>query len=190
MRILVAPDKFAGTLSAVEAANAMAEGWSRTAPESDIVTVPMADGGPGFVDVLHASLGGDLLAVTVRGPLGDPVPATVLKVEETAYIESAQACGLALLPTEDDGRTPSPGAATQCSWSAWYPAAIACVVELKREVACRTDFSNASCATVAWTLRLNSAASSTSRRASAATSWPSVVTTSGFTSTNIASARR
>jgi glycerate 2-kinase len=117
MRILVAPDKFAGTLSAVEAANAMAEGWSRTAPEADIVTVPMADGGPGFVDVLHASLGGDLLAVTVRGPLGDPVPATVLKVEETAYIESAQACGLALLPTEDDGRTPSPGAAARASTS-------------------------------------------------------------------------
>ena len=38
----------------------------------------MADGGPGFVDVLHATLGGDLLAVTVRGPYGDPVPGTVL----------------------------------------------------------------------------------------------------------------
>ncbi len=38
----------------------------------------MADGGPGFVDVLHASLGGELLAVTVRGPYGEPVPGTVL----------------------------------------------------------------------------------------------------------------
>ncbi|NDL57280.1 glycerate kinase family protein [Phytoactinopolyspora mesophila] len=115
MRILVAPDKFAGTLSAVEAADAIAEGWSRTDPEADVVTVPMADGGPGFIEVLHASLGGELLAVTVRGPLGDPVPAAVLKVGETAYIESAQACGLVFLPTEADGRTPRPGVAAQAS---------------------------------------------------------------------------
>ena len=56
----------------------------------------MADGGPGFVDVLHAALGGELLAVTVAGPFGDPVPATVLLVGDTAYVESAQACGLHL----------------------------------------------------------------------------------------------
>jgi glycerate kinase len=53
----------------------------------------MADGGPGFVDVLHASLGGDLLACTVRGPHGDQVPGSVLLVDGTAYVESAQACG-------------------------------------------------------------------------------------------------
>lgn len=114
MRILVAPDKFAGTLTAVEAAAAIAEGWSRTAPDDELVTVPMADGGPGFVDVLHASLGGQLLAVTVRGPLGDLVPATFLIVGETAYIESAQACGLALLPMDDD-RAPWPGVAAMAS---------------------------------------------------------------------------
>ena len=57
MRILVAPDKFAGTLSAVEAAAAIAEGWRRTAPSDELVEVPLADGGPGFVDVLHATLG-------------------------------------------------------------------------------------------------------------------------------------
>ncbi|MDQ6642228.1 MAG: glycerate kinase [Actinomycetota bacterium] len=101
MRILVAPDKFAGTLSAVEAASAIAEGWSRWAPDDELVQLPMSDGGPGFVDVLHAALGGNLLGVTVSGPYGDPVPATVLRVGETAYVESAQAVGLHLTPPED-----------------------------------------------------------------------------------------
>ena len=98
MRVLIAPDKFAGTLTAVEAADAIAEGWRRRAPQDELVLVPMADGGPGFCDVLHASLGGDLLAVTVSGPYGDPAPATVLVVGDTAYIESAQACGIHLTP--------------------------------------------------------------------------------------------
>lgn len=100
MRILVAPDKFAGTLTAPEAAAAIAEGWRRQAPGDHLVLVPMADGGPGFVDVLHASLGGELLAATVSGPLGERVPAAVLVVEGTAYVESAQACGLALVEPE------------------------------------------------------------------------------------------
>ncbi len=98
MRVLIAPDKFAGTLSAVEAAEAIATGWRRHAPDDELDLVPMADGGPGFVDVLHASLGGDLLAVTVRGPYGEQVPGTVLVVDGTAYVESAQACGLHLTP--------------------------------------------------------------------------------------------
>ena len=96
MRILVAPDKFAGTLTAVEAAEAIAAGWARQAPDDELELVPMADGGPGFVDVLHATLGGELLAVTVSGPHRTPTPATVLLVGDTAYVESAQACGLAL----------------------------------------------------------------------------------------------
>src|SRR6478609_2932158 len=101
MRILVAPDKFAGTLSAVEAAEAIAAGWRRQAPGDELDLVPMADGGPGFVDVLHASLGGELLAVTVRGPYGEPVPGSVLLVDGTAYVESAQACGLHLTPPDE-----------------------------------------------------------------------------------------
>ena len=102
MRVLIAPDKFAGTLTAVEAAEAIAEGWRRQAPDDELDLAPMADGGPGFVDVLHAALGGEVLAVTVRGPDGEPVPATLLRVDDTAYVESAQACGLHLLqgPTE------------------------------------------------------------------------------------------
>jgi glycerate kinase len=102
MRVLIAPDKFAGTLTAVEAAEAIATGWHRRAPGDELDLAPMADGGPGFVDVLHASLGGDLLAATVRGPYGGQVPATLLRDGETAYVESAQACGLHLAGPDGD----------------------------------------------------------------------------------------
>jgi glycerate kinase len=97
MRVVIAPDKFAGTLTAVEAAEAIAAGWRRHAPDDELDLVPMADGGPGFVDVLQAAFGGDVCAVTVTAPHGDKVPATLLRVGETAYVESAQACGLHLM---------------------------------------------------------------------------------------------
>ena len=101
MRVLIAPDSFAGTLTAVEVAEAIAEGWRRRAPGDVLDLAPMADGGPGFVDVLHASLGGDLLACTVRGPYGGQVPGSVLVVDGTAYVESAEACGLHLTPEDE-----------------------------------------------------------------------------------------
>ena len=97
MRVLIAPDKFAGTLTAVEAAEAIAAGWRRHAPDDELDLAPMADGGPGFVDVLHAALGGELLAVTAEGPHGEQVPATVLRVGEVAYVETAQVIGLHLI---------------------------------------------------------------------------------------------
>jgi glycerate 2-kinase len=98
VRVLIAPDEFAGTLTAVEAAEAIAEGWRRRAPDDELDLAPMADGGPGFVDVLHSSLGGDLLAVTVRGPYGEQMPGSVLVSGDAAYVEAAQACGLHLTP--------------------------------------------------------------------------------------------
>ncbi|WP_110181667.1 glycerate kinase [Nocardioides solisilvae] len=101
MRVLVAPDKFAGTLTAVQAAAAIARGWSRHAPDDVLDLAPMADGGPGFVDVLHASLGGELLALSVHGPAGGRVPASLLLVDGVAYVESAQACGLHLADGTD-----------------------------------------------------------------------------------------
>jgi glycerate kinase len=96
VRVLIAPDKFAGTLTAVEAARAIADGWSHSAPQDQLDLAPMADGGPGFVDVLHEALGGELSAVTTAGPHGERVPGVVLTKGERAWIESAQACGLAL----------------------------------------------------------------------------------------------
>jgi glycerate kinase len=88
-------------LSAVEAAEAIAAGWRRRVPDAEITQVPMSDGGPGFVDVLHAALGGTLVAATVPDPYGDPVPATILRVDGTAYVESAQAVGLHLTAVAD-----------------------------------------------------------------------------------------
>jgi glycerate kinase len=96
VRVLIAPDKFAGTLTAVEAARAIAHGWNNQAPGDELDLAPMADGGPGFVDVLHEALGGELAAVTVRGPHGEAVPATLLASGGRTWVESAQACGLAL----------------------------------------------------------------------------------------------
>lgn len=112
MRVLVCPDSFTGTLSAPDAARAIADGWRSSAPDDDVVTAPLSDGGPGFVDVVHEALGGDLLAVTVTGPLGEPVPATVLLTgDRAAYLESAQACGLHLVPADrrDPTRTTTVG---------------------------------------------------------------------------------
>ncbi|MBC7275975.1 glycerate kinase [Nocardioides sp.] len=96
MRVLIAPDKYAGTLSASQAAAAIAEGWRRTAPRDELSLVPMADGGPGFLALLHESLGGDLHELEVSGPHGEPVAAQVLVDGKTAYVESAQAAGLHL----------------------------------------------------------------------------------------------
>jgi len=98
MRVLIAPDGFTGTLSAVEAAEAIAAGWRQAAPDDELLCAPLSDGGPGFIDVLSSVLGGRRLEYVVTGPLGEPVPAEVLLVDDTAYVESAQACGLHLVP--------------------------------------------------------------------------------------------
>lgn len=97
MRVLIAPDSFGSTLTAVEAAQAMREGWLAAAPDDEVVLAPLSDGGPGFVDVLAASLGGELVTLTVEDPLARPVEASYLRVGDEAYVESAQACGLHLL---------------------------------------------------------------------------------------------
>ena len=103
MHVLIAPDCFTGTLTAGQAGTAMAEGWLRTAPHDTVEVVPLSDGGPGFVDVLSASLDGQVHGVVVSDPLGRPAPATVLIVGTTAYVESSQAAGLHLLaPAERD----------------------------------------------------------------------------------------
>ena len=80
MRVLVAPDCFGGTLTAVEAAGAIATGWRRGAPHDELELLPLADGGPGFVEVLHAALGGERVPLVVPGPRGREVPAALLVV--------------------------------------------------------------------------------------------------------------
>lgn len=111
VRIVIAPDKFAGTLTAAEAARAVAEGWLRSDPEARTDLVPLSDGGPGFVEVLHTALGGRIREAEVCGPLGAPVRASYLLDGDTAYIETSQACGLHLVPARerDPGRTTTRG---------------------------------------------------------------------------------
>ena len=67
MRVVIAPDCFGGTLTALEAATALRDGWRRAAPHDELDLCPMADGGPGFLDAVRASLGGELLAVLTLG---------------------------------------------------------------------------------------------------------------------------
>jgi glycerate kinase len=100
MRVLIAPDCFGGTLTAPEAAEAIAAGWRTGAPDDELTLCPLADGGPGFVEVLHSALGGTLHTRAVTGPLGAPVEAVWLEHDGTAYLECAQACGLTLVPRE------------------------------------------------------------------------------------------
>ena len=107
MRVLLAPDGFGGTLTPAAAATALADGWRRRAPEDELDLAPLSDGGPGFLDVLAAALPAAVLhGLEVEDPLGRAVPAGVLLDGATAYVESAQACGLHLLSEQErDPRT-------------------------------------------------------------------------------------
>src|SRR2546422_9973623 len=100
MRIVIAPNAFKGSLSALDAAEAIAEGVRIVAADADLVLVPIADGGDGTVDALVAATHGERRSLRVRGPLGDPVNADYGLIEggSTAVIEMAKAAGLALLP--------------------------------------------------------------------------------------------
>lgn len=109
MRVLIAPDKFAGTLTALQAARAIAVGWHRAAPDDLLHLAPMSDGGPGFIDVLHEALGGKIYPFEVPGPLGEPAIVNVLVADGTAYIESAQACGLEVDPRREPERATTYG---------------------------------------------------------------------------------
>lgn len=105
MRILVAPDRFAGSMTAAEAGAAVASGWAESSPYDEVELLPLSDGGPGFLDVVAAALGGEPVVVTVRDPLGSAVPARVLVVGDTAYVEAAESVGLHLVePTRLDPR--------------------------------------------------------------------------------------
>jgi glycerate kinase len=98
MQVLVAPDCYGDSLSAVQAAAAIATGWTRSRPGDRFIVAPQSDGGPGFVEVLASRLG-ETRRVPVCGPLDTTVEAAWVfdRVSKTAYLECAQACGLTLL---------------------------------------------------------------------------------------------
>ena len=92
-RVVIAPDKFKGSLTAVAAAEAIALGVRDALPDADIAACPVADGGEGTLEVLE-NAGGELVRLSVRGPLEDHVDARYVVLDGTAYIESARACGI------------------------------------------------------------------------------------------------
>lgn len=105
MKILLAPDKFKGSLTASEVCAAMTDGILLARPEATVIAVPMADGGEGTAGVLAQATGGNWVTVTVQDPLGRRVEAGygISGDGTTAFIEMAQASGLRLLkPTEYD----------------------------------------------------------------------------------------
>ncbi|HAY29149.1 MAG TPA: glycerate kinase, partial [Candidatus Accumulibacter sp.] len=107
MRIVVAPDSFKGSLSAVGVALAMERGIRLVFPEADVRRVPIADGGEGTVAALVGATGGTLRQTRVNGPLRAPVLAQwgILGDGTTAVVEMAAASGLPLLaPGQRDPR--------------------------------------------------------------------------------------
>lgn len=101
MKVVIAPDKFAGSMDAPEAAGAFERGWRSVRPHDQVERVPLSDGGPGFIDCLETSLPGHVHTIGVTGPKGTTVAARVFVAETTWYIEAAQANGLHLVPVRE-----------------------------------------------------------------------------------------
>ncbi|MBV9452003.1 MAG: glycerate kinase [Streptosporangiaceae bacterium] len=96
-QVVIAPDKFKGTLTAPQVAAHVAAGLKRARPGTETIQVPIADGGDGTVDAAEAA-GYRKIEIGVRGPTGRPVTAAFAFSDGTAVIEAAQACGLSRLP--------------------------------------------------------------------------------------------
>ncbi|GAY09493.1 glycerate kinase [Pseudonocardia sp. N23] len=97
MRVVVAPDKFKGSLTAVEVAGHVRAGLRAVAPATDVVALPVADGGDGTVDVALAA-GFEVVPVTASGPTGEPVRTRWARRDDLAIVEMATVCGLMRLP--------------------------------------------------------------------------------------------
>ena len=102
MKIVIAPDSFKGSLTALQVAEAMEVGLQRVFPDATIEKVPMADGGEGTVQSLVDATGGEILTAQVMDPLGNTIDAQygVLGDGVTAVIEMAEASGLTLVPLD------------------------------------------------------------------------------------------
>ena len=103
MKVVIAPQSFKGSISALDAARAMEEGVARVVTGADTVLVPVADGGDGTLETLVEATNGEIRSATVTGPIGKPVMAEwgALGDGETAMIEMARMSGLALLSLDE-----------------------------------------------------------------------------------------
>jgi len=100
MKIVVAPNSFKGSLSATQAAAAIAAGVRQAMPDAEVVEIPVADGGEGTAEALVAANRGSYGRVDVEGPLGDPVQASYGRIQggHAAVLELASASGFSLIP--------------------------------------------------------------------------------------------
>lgn len=100
MKIIIAPDSFKGSLSAVEAASSINRGIKKVFSNAETILLPVGDGGEGTMETLVAATGGGIRVVPVIGPLGNRIEAAygVLGDGETCVIEMASASGLHLVP--------------------------------------------------------------------------------------------
>ena len=103
MKIIVAPDAFKGSMSAVQAARAIERGLKRAMPEAEIVRCPLADGGEGTLDVFRQTAGSTECPVPAVDPLGRSLEAPLILLEggDTAVIELARTAGLDLLSPKE-----------------------------------------------------------------------------------------
>jgi glycerate kinase len=102
MRFVIAPQEFKGSLTAAEAADAMAAGVRDGMPGADLDLAPMSDGGPGLVDAMRTARGGERIETTAHDPLMRAVVAAwALLPDGTAVIEMAAASGLVLLSADE-----------------------------------------------------------------------------------------
>ena len=106
MKIVIAPQAFKGSISALDAAHAMRDGVLRVVPDAEVMPVPVADGGDGTLETLVEGSGGEIRQITVTGPLGERRAAEWGAMGDgvTAVIEMARTSGLALVP--EDRRNP------------------------------------------------------------------------------------
>jgi glycerate kinase len=100
-KIITAIDSFKGCLTSAEANRAAAEGILAHNPDAEIVTIPVSDGGEGWLEAFQAAVGGHLVEVKVNDPLMRPILAQYLIHDDTAVIEIAKASGLTLLKPEE-----------------------------------------------------------------------------------------
>ncbi|TQJ59458.1 glycerate kinase [Arthrobacter sp. SLBN-83] len=115
MRVVIAPDKFKGSLSAPEVCSHLERGLQRGAGGNlEVVRIPVADGGEGTLDAAVGS-GFTRRTATVSGPTGQPVEADYAVRGHEAVIEMAAASGLALVPSVQKGGRPTPAEATTAS---------------------------------------------------------------------------
>lgn len=98
MKIMVAVDSFKGTLTSIEIASIIKDYYEKQ--KHQVISIPISDGGDGFVDAIRTFYNGELIYVNTVGPLGNPIKATYIINDEVAFLELSNVSGLNMIPKE------------------------------------------------------------------------------------------